>query len=105
MIIFTKESIKLQEKFVPDTKERRENLISSNFLLLLGLVHFSSSTYRYVTYGFFRQQLVIKRTTPKDDLNRLLVWQIYRVEDWGGVGGKSCRDIYFNGHIMKGQPS
>lgn len=57
-------SIKLQQKYVVDTKELAENLTSSKFLLLLGLVHFLSSAYRYITFGFIRQQMVINSTTP-----------------------------------------
>ena len=62
---FPVESVKLQEKSMVDTKELGGNLTSSKFLLLLGLVHFSSSAYRYVTFGFIRQQMVIKQHYSK----------------------------------------
>ena len=61
---FPGETIKLQWKYVVDTKELGENLTSSKFLLLLGLVRFLSSAYRYITFGFIRQQIVINRATP-----------------------------------------
>lgn len=90
MLIFTEQSIKPQEKSVPDTKELGENLISSNFLLLLGLVHFSSSAYRYVTYGFIQQQPVIKRDTQKHDFKQATGSATLQSEDWGG-SKRRCR--------------
>lgn len=91
-----------------DTKELGGNLTSSKFLLLLGLVHFSSSAYRYVTFGFIRQQMVINSTTPNHNFKQTIGSSALQKEGLGRLEeqeGEYCRGIYLNEHMIKGQPS
>lgn len=83
MIILKEKSPELQQKYVVHKGAKNKNLISSNFLLPLGLVHFSSSAYRYVISGFIRLTSNKEGYPQNTILNRILVQQLYKRKDWG----------------------